>query len=105
MTGKSLAQVNLAEMGITIPDLKRIAVALGSVAGSAYSHPHDYPMSVPAFRINSNAERPKPASDKLRLYVHLPFCNYVCSYCFFAKRVGLGLPEMERYIRALSNLC
>lgn len=104
MTKKiSLDRVNTPDIAPEIPDLNPIAVALGSVAGSAYSPPHDYPMSVPAFSVTPSAERTGPQSDKMRLYVHIPFCNYVCSYCFFAKRVGLGLPEMERYVSALKR--
>ncbi|MEC4895518.1 MAG: coproporphyrinogen-III oxidase family protein [Oscillatoria sp. PMC 1050.18] len=103
MTEKLLDRVNLAEIGIEIPDLNRITTALGSVANSAYSPPHDYPMSVPAFQSTPTAERTRPKTEKLRLYVHIPFCNYACSYCFFAKRVGLGLPEMQRYLRALKQ--
>lgn len=103
MTEISLNQVNTSEIAVEIPDLNRIAAALGSVAGSAYSPPHDYPMSVPAFNVTPGAERTRPKSEKLRLYVHIPFCNYACSYCFFAKRVGLGVSEMEDYIRALKR--
>ena len=83
--------------------LDRIAAALGPAAGLAYSPPHDYPMSVPFFENTPGIERPRPEFDKLRLYTHIPFCNYGCSYCFFAKRVGAGSDQMERYVKALKR--
>lgn len=86
-----------------LPRLDRIAAALGPAAGLAYSPPHDYPMSVPFFENTPGIERHRPAFDSLRLYAHIPFCNYGCSYCFFAKRIGAGTDQMERYVRALKR--
>ena len=37
----------------------------------------------------------------MRLYVHIPFCNYSCTFCCYAKRVGVRYDQMERYVRAL----
>src|SRR5262249_39308101 len=37
----------------------------------------------------------------LGVYVHIPFCNYSCTFCFYARRIGDGQEEMQRYVRAL----
>lgn len=98
-----ISELNGISTGSQTHDLDRITAALGPVAGLAYSPPHDYPMSVPAFRINSRAERERPEVEQLRLYTHIPFCNYGCSYCYFAKRVGSNREQMERYVKALKR--
>jgi oxygen-independent coproporphyrinogen-3 oxidase len=49
------------------------------------------------------APRNRPSADTLRLYVHLPYCNYRCTFCFFAVRVGAEVREMERYTDALAK--
>lgn len=97
-----MSERTFSEAGV-IPHLDRIAAALGPAAGLAYSPPHDYPMSVPFFDNTPRIQRPRPGFDKLRLYAHIPFCNYGCSYCFFAKRIGAGSDQMERYVKALKR--
>jgi len=82
-------------------DLERIAAGLGSAKKLTAAPPHDYPMSVPRFVEKPHAERYRPETDHLRLYVHIPFCNYACTFCFFSKRVGTDREQMERYVRAL----
>jgi oxygen-independent coproporphyrinogen III oxidase len=84
-------------------DFPRIAAALGVGPRVAYAAAHAYPASAPAFTERSCAERNRPAGDALRLYVHIPYCNYRCSFCFFAVRVGAQRQEMERYIKALKR--
>lgn len=84
-------------------DIDTIIAALGSLSGLSYSPPHDYPMSVPSFIKGADIERERPAMDKLRLYTHIPFCNYGCSYCFFAKRIGADDDEKARYVKALKR--
>lgn len=86
-----------------VSDLDRITAALGTAADVAFSPPHDYPMSVPAFTSSPCSERERPDADQLRLYVHIPFCNYGCSFCFFAKRVGTDRGQMEDYVSALKR--
>ena len=49
------------------------------------------------------AERPRVEGDQLRLYVHIPFCKYHCTFCYFAVRVGAGADTMARYVRALER--
>ncbi|MEO2036113.1 MAG: radical SAM protein [Planctomycetaceae bacterium] len=82
-------------------DFQRIAAALGSPPPVSYAAAHAYPASAPAYETRECAERNRPAGDALRLYVHIPYCNYRCSFCFFAVRVGAQRTEMERYVRAL----
>jgi oxygen-independent coproporphyrinogen-3 oxidase len=86
------------------PDtLDAIATALRSVPRAAYSVPHDYPSSAPAYQAAPMAERERPASDQLRLYVHVPFCRYHCTFCYFAVRVGASESLMKRYVRAVAK--
>ncbi len=84
------------------PDtLEAIATALRSVPRAAYSVPHDYPSSAPAYLAAPMAERERPASDQLRLYVHVPFCRYHCTFCYFAVRVGASAALIRRYVSAV----
>jgi oxygen-independent coproporphyrinogen-3 oxidase len=84
------------------PDtLDAIATALSSVPRAAYSVPHDYPSSVPAYTRAPMAPRERPVADQLRLYVHLPFCRYHCTFCYFAVRVGASEELMRRYLAAV----
>ena len=68
---------------------------------AAYSVPHDYPSSAPAYQSAPMPERERPAADQLRLYVHVPFCRYHCTFCYFAVRVGASADVMRRYVRAV----
>jgi oxygen-independent coproporphyrinogen-3 oxidase len=47
------------------------------------------------------AERPRLGTERLRLYVHVPFCRYHCTFCYFAVRVGASREAMARYVRGL----
>ncbi|HEY8514370.1 MAG TPA: coproporphyrinogen-III oxidase family protein [Candidatus Binatia bacterium] len=82
-------------------DVARIREALGPTLRVAYEAVHVYPLSAPAFRPAAGAERTRPDAPSLRLYVHVPFCNYGCSFCFYAKKIGASRAQMERYVRAL----
>ncbi|MGR8980720.1 MAG: coproporphyrinogen-III oxidase family protein [Gammaproteobacteria bacterium] len=86
-----------------ISNLDRIASALQSTPTAAYSAPHDYPHAAPLFEPCPSAEREHVDSDYLRLYIHIPFCNYACSFCCYAKRVGAKREVMERYVSALKK--
>jgi oxygen-independent coproporphyrinogen-3 oxidase len=84
-------------------DLQRIARALECAPTAAYTAPHDYPHGAPNFRHSPGMERERVASDVLRLYLHIPFCNYACSFCCYAKRVGVDHHRMQRYVNALKT--
>lgn len=84
-------------------DLQRVAEALQSTPTAAYSAPHDYPHAAPIFEPSPRAVRGRVDSDHLRLYVHVPFCNYACSFCCYTKRVGADAAQMSRYVRALKR--
>jgi oxygen-independent coproporphyrinogen III oxidase len=81
-------------------DWNRIAAALDFVPRAAYSVPHVYPTAAQDYTPTPKAARPGAAGDVLRLYVHVPFCRYHCSFCYFAVRVG-GDDSMERYVGGL----
>jgi oxygen-independent coproporphyrinogen-3 oxidase len=49
------------------------------------------------------AERPQLDGDRLRLYAHIPFCRYHCTFCCFAVRTGASDDGMARYVRALKK--
>ncbi len=80
-------------------DLDRIAAALGPFPALAYEAAHVYPMSAPAFQPTPAAPRELVLPGPLKLYVHIPFCNYACRFCFYAKRVGSRRDQKERYVR------
>ena len=83
--------------------LQRVASALASVPRAAYSVPHVYPSAAPAYTEAPMAERPPLDAEQLRLYVHVPFCRYHCTFCYFAVRVGASTETMARYVRALER--
>lgn len=84
-------------------NFERIAAAVGPAPRVSYAAAHAYPASAPAFVGNPCADRDRPHGDALRLYVHVPYCNYRCNFCFFAVRVGAKHQEMQRYIQALKK--
>ena len=62
-----------------------------------------YPSAAPAYTQAPQAERPPLEHDQLRLYVHVPFCRYRCTFCYYAVRVGADTEAMARYVRALKT--
>ena len=88
---------------VTEEAIRRVADAFEAHPKSAYAATCVYPMAAPAFESTPRAERERPQADKLRLYVHIPFCNYHCSFCFFATRTGANRSQMERYVAAIER--
>lgn len=82
-------------------DLGRVRAAIGGVPRVAYEAAHVYPLSAPNFSSNPGVSRALPAGGPERLYVHIPFCRYACTFCFYAKRVNTPREQMERYVDAL----
>lgn len=87
----------------TAAEFEQIAAALGPASRLTYAPPHIYPMSAPVFEKSPDRDRPRPASGPLGIYAHIPFCNYACSFCFYAKRVGDSREVMERYVAAVEK--
>ncbi|MFO0745796.1 MAG: coproporphyrinogen-III oxidase family protein [Myxococcota bacterium] len=85
------------------PDIERIAQALGQAPRVAYAATHVYPWAAPAFAHAPRAERPRLPLEQLRLYVHVPFCNYGCTFCFYTVKVGAKPALMERTVAALEK--
>jgi oxygen-independent coproporphyrinogen-3 oxidase len=48
-------------------------------------------------------EREPIDRDVIRLYLHIPFCNYACAFCCYAKRVGVDREQMARYVAAVKR--
>lgn len=88
---------------ISDAEVDHVARALGGAPRAAYTTPIVYPWAVQNFVPRPLAERPYPPADQLRLYVHIPFCNYHCTFCFYAVRAGAKRQEMERYVAALAR--
>jgi oxygen-independent coproporphyrinogen-3 oxidase len=83
-------------------DVDTVRAAIGSVPRVAYEAAHVYPLSAPRFTPLPGAARAIPAgSAPLRLYVHIPFCRYACTFCFYAKRVNTPRSQMQRYVDAV----
>ena len=89
----------------SLPDveLDKIATALAFTPTAAYSAPHDYPHAAPLFQAAPGLGREQVESEFMRLYIHVPFCNYACSFCCYAKKVGAGREQMQRYVEALKK--
>ncbi len=99
----SVGSSSRAPTVVTAVDVRKIAAAVGNVPRVSYEAPHVYPLSAPSFTSQSGVERTRPPAGPLKLYVHVPFCNYACTFCFYAKRVGAPRAQMERYVAALER--
>ena len=84
-------------------EFRRIARALESTPTAAYTAPHDYPHGAPIFRHSPELEREAVDAEVMRLYLHIPFCNYACSFGCYAKRVGVDRERMARYVQAVQK--
>jgi len=82
-------------------DFDKIAAAVGSMPRVAYEAAHVYPLSAPQFTPLPGAWREFPGDGPLRLYVHIPFCRYACTFCFYAKRINMQRAQMQRYVAAV----
>lgn len=82
--------------------MRDIEEALGQQHYLSYAPPNIYPMSAPAFQEDA-AIRPPHTGGPLGLYVHIPFCKYACSFCFYAKSIGDNRETMVRYVEALER--
>ena len=84
-------------------DLDRVLDVLGPAARISYAPPNIYPMSAPRFTASSGIERTHPADRRIGVYVHVPFCSYHCTFCFYATKIGAEAAEKSRYVDALKR--
>src|SRR5262245_22660899 len=82
-------------------ELDRMVTVLGPVARLNYAPPNIYPMSAPRFTADEGLWPRDPDGTPLGLYVHIPFYNYHCNFCFYATKVGASADQMQRYVDAL----
>lgn len=80
-------------------DWDAILATVGPALKVQYNKPHCYPMAAPAFANRPRIEREHP-DGPYSVYVHIPFCNYQCSFCTYATRQGAKHEQMERYVGA-----
>lgn len=86
-----------------VQELDRVAAALGATPPVTLAAAHVYPAAAPDFEPAPAAEREPFQGDRLRLYVHIPFCNYKCNFCHYATRVGDDHSQQERYVAAIER--
>jgi oxygen-independent coproporphyrinogen III oxidase len=82
-------------------DTGAVLAAIGGVPRVAYEAAHVYPLSAPAFVHSPARARERLEGGACRLYVHIPFCRYACTFCFYAKRINTPRAQMQRYVDAL----
>jgi oxygen-independent coproporphyrinogen III oxidase len=90
-----------SHMSDRVIDVEKVATALGAVPRVSYEAAHVYPLSAPDFQPSPGMNRAAPPPGPLRLYVHVPFCNYACSFCFYVKQVRARRDRMARYVAAV----
>ena len=81
--------------------LERLAQVFQGIPRVAYAGAHVYPAAAPDFTPAPRTVRPHVSHSQLRLYVHIPFCRYKCSYCYYAVKVTDDRACMDRYVQAL----
>lgn len=84
-------------------EIEAITRAVGATPRVLYEDLHVYPLSAPDFTPAAGALRERLPPGPIRLYVHVPFCNYACTFCFYAKRIGAPRSHMERYVDAVER--
>ncbi len=88
---------------IVIPDVEPIQAALGGLPTTFEAPPHVYAVCCPRFKLAPLAERPGLQHPQLRLYLHVPFCSYKCSFCNYAVLIRRADDSeiMQRYVAAV----
>jgi oxygen-independent coproporphyrinogen-3 oxidase len=91
------------EAGTMQLDVERIRAALEPAGPAPYAPPHVFTIAAPRFVKELQAVRPRHESGPLGVYVHVPFCNYACNFCTYAKKVSDEKHEMTRYVDCLQR--
>lgn len=83
--------------------LEKIKAAGVDVDPLEYDFIYGYPSlaSLPVVVDPATLQRKVP--KRLALYVHLPFCSYSCSFCYFAKRIQPNESFVQDYLETLSR--
>lgn len=84
-------------------DISSLIEALGEAPKLSYAPPNLYPMSVPVFDAADGLTRDPQPSGPIGIYVHVPFCNYKCAYCFYSTKLVPDVAEMTRYVEAVEK--
>jgi oxygen-independent coproporphyrinogen-3 oxidase len=92
-----------AERRLTDREIEGLFTAVGQLAQVSYAPPNIYPMSAPVFSASPGTERAALPAGPLHVYAHVPFCNYKCTFCFYATRAVPEHDEMSRYVAALER--
>jgi oxygen-independent coproporphyrinogen-3 oxidase len=88
---------------LTEAEIDALLDALGGAPSVTYAPPHIFPMSAPVFDEAPGADRGDPPAGPLGVYVHVPYCNYKCMFCFYVTELKPDVARMERYVRALER--
>src|SRR5262245_23297854 len=94
--------MDVSELLASPEEIARLEAVLGRAARVSYAPPNIYPMAAPTFDPAASRERIQPAGE-LGLYVHVPYCNYSCMFCFYATRLAPPSDQMRRYVQALER--
>jgi len=89
---------------LRVPDVGPIQGALGDLPAFLEGPPHVYALCSPRYQPAPKRARALPRRRTLRLYVHVPFCRYKCSFCNYAVlavRSGADRASMQRYVDAV----
>lgn len=88
-------------MNLSTDDWRAVEHAVGAVPRIAYECAHVYPLSAPMFEEAHGLLRPPADAAPLQVYIHVPFCNYSCGFCFYYKQIGVGVQRREEFVAAL----
>lgn len=98
---KILGESKALAESISLSDLRRAGI---DVDPFSYDFVYGYPPlgSLGPVDHPESFMRWAPPS-RLGLYLHLPFCSYSCSFCYFAKKINQSQTAVEDYLQILSK--
>jgi oxygen-independent coproporphyrinogen III oxidase len=99
MSTQSTDQISVTDLHPL--DLNKIKAIVGEPSRVTYECAHVYPLSAPNFTKDTaiNCKRLDTSIEKL--YVHVPFCNYACRFCFYVKQIGASVDQKSRMVHCL----